>query len=78
MTLLALALAACGSGGDSSAPGGVSEGEAKSVEEAAEMLDAQRLPENALPPTELPTVEQAPGGTVDQPDPAEVTGDSPE
>lgn len=53
MPLLAacLVLAACGSdaGGP---PAGVSEGEAQALEEAAEMLEAERLPEGVVPGTE--------------------------
>lgn len=54
-------LAACDSGG-TGAPGGVSPGEAKALEEAAEMLDERRLPPDALPPEAAP---------------AEMTGDTP-
>ncbi len=50
---LALTLAACGSEG-ASAPGGVSEGEAQALEEAASMLDERRLPPEALPPEAQP------------------------
>jgi hypothetical protein len=50
---LALALAACGDGG-ASAPGGISEGEAEALEEAASMLDERRLPPEALPPEAAP------------------------
>jgi hypothetical protein len=57
---LAGALAACGSDG-ASAPGSLSEGEAKALEEAAEMLDEKRLPPEALPPEAVP---------------AELTGDT--
>lgn len=46
---LVLALAACGGGG-ASAPGGVSEGEAKALDKAAAMLEQRRLPPQALPP----------------------------
>jgi hypothetical protein len=46
---LALALAACG-GEQASAPGAVSPGEAKALEEAAAMLDERKLPPEALPP----------------------------
>ncbi|MEE4206612.1 MAG: hypothetical protein V2I39_09975 [Erythrobacter sp.] len=60
-TLLAasLALAACESetGGR---PPGVSEGEAKALEEAAEMLEAERLPDGVLPETEPPAGETEP------------------
>ncbi|MCR9181209.1 MAG: hypothetical protein NXH71_13405 [Erythrobacteraceae bacterium] len=41
-------LAACDSAG-ADAPGGVSTGEAKALEEAAQMLDERRLPDAALP-----------------------------
>jgi hypothetical protein len=46
---LTITLAACGNEG-AKAPGGVSEGEAKALEEAASMLDERRLPPEALPP----------------------------
>ncbi len=45
----ALLLAACDSHSASSGPGGVSEGEARALEDAADMLDERRLPEGALP-----------------------------
>ncbi|WP_285712207.1 hypothetical protein [Erythrobacter oryzae] len=62
---LALALAACGSEEVREA-GPISPGEAKTLDEAAEMLDQRRLPAEALP-TDAPT---AP--------PAEMTGDDAE
>lgn len=40
--------------------GGVSEGEARALDEAAERLDKQQLPEDALPPLDLPVAETAP------------------
>ncbi len=58
--LLALALAGCGEDG-ARAPGAVSPGEAKALEEAAAMLDERRLPPEALPTAA----------------PAEMTGDTP-
>ncbi|BDI59981.1 hypothetical protein [Qipengyuania nanhaisediminis] len=57
-TGLALALAAC-DGGGADGPGAVSEGEARALDEAAEMLEQRNLPEGALPPVEMP-IEQAP------------------
>jgi hypothetical protein len=54
-----LALAACG-GEEASPPGEVTPGEAKALDEAAQMLDERRLPPEAL--------------TTDAP--AEVTGDA--
>jgi len=58
---MTLALAACGD--EAAAPaGGVSPGEAKALDEAAQMLDERRLPPEALP-TDAP---------------AEMTGDAAE
>ena len=45
--LAALALASCGKADNDAGPGGVSVGEAKALDEAAQMLDAQRLPTEA-------------------------------
>ncbi|MBI1403226.1 MAG: hypothetical protein GC147_08440 [Porphyrobacter sp.] len=66
LTALAALLAGCGSGA-AAPPGGVSKGEAEALDDAAAMLDARRLPAQALPPEATPTV----------PAPAEMTGDSP-
>ncbi len=53
--LLALSgLAACSS---ESGPGGVTAGEAQALDDAAEMLEAQRLPDSALRP---PAAQPAP------------------
>lgn len=71
-TGLALALAACG-GERARAPGEVSEGEAKALEEAASMLDQRRLPPEALPPEAAPEPAPEPGP---QPADAEMTGDT--
>lgn len=49
-------LAACGSSND--APGGVTAGEAKALDEAAEMLEAKQLSPSAIPPA--PRTEPAP------------------
>ena len=46
----ALLLAGCGPSDTDPGPGGVSVGEARALDEAAEMLDEQRLPAEALPP----------------------------
>lgn len=45
--LAALALASCGKADNDAGPGGVSVGEAKALDEAAQMLEAQRLPAEA-------------------------------
>lgn len=41
-------LSACGDN-DEPGPGGVSEGEAAALDDAAEIIEARRLPEDALP-----------------------------
>ncbi len=64
---LAWALTACDSSGPD-APGGLSEGEARALDAAAEMLDQRRLPAEALPPEAA--VPAAPAA------PAEMTGDT--
>jgi hypothetical protein len=43
-----LPLAGCGQSDEDPGPGGVTVGEARALDEAAEMLDAQRLPEGTL------------------------------
>jgi len=50
--LLVVLLAGCGPGDTDPGPGGVTVGEARALDEAAEMLDEQRLPQEALPPAE--------------------------
>ena len=49
-TCIVLALCALTACGSEPGPGGVTAGEAKALDDAAEMLEAQRLPENALRP----------------------------
>ena len=48
----ALLLAGCGPNDTDPGPGGVTVGEARALDEAAEMLDEQRLPPEALPSAE--------------------------
>ena len=45
---LLLGLTACGQADNDPGPGGVTVGEARALDEAAEMLDSQRLPADAL------------------------------
>ncbi|AKH43129.1 hypothetical protein FHS61_001171 [Altererythrobacter atlanticus] len=45
---LALMLAACGGSDTDPGPGGVTVGEARALDEAAQMLDEQRLPPGAV------------------------------
>ena len=69
---LALLLAACGAGDNDPGPGGVTVGEARALDEAAEMLDAQRLPDGALP-SETPAAEAGAAATAaDDEAPAEA------
>ncbi len=46
--LLVVALAACGQKDTDAGPGGVSVGEARALDQAASMLDQQRLPPGAF------------------------------
>ena len=60
--LLALALlAACGPSGNDPGPGGVSVDEARALDEAAEMIEARRLPPGTLATDDT---EQDQGGTA--------------
>lgn len=68
-----LLLAACGPGSESG-PGGVSEGEARALDEAAERLDRQQLPDGAVPPVDLPVVQQGPQAADPQPPSTAATG----
>lgn len=49
-----LALSACGKGENEPGPGGVTVGEAKALDEAAQMLEERNLPSDAIP-APLPT-----------------------
>ena len=49
LAALLLLLAACGSSKDDRAAGGVSAGEAKALDDAAEMVEARRVPAEAIP-----------------------------
>jgi hypothetical protein len=51
MIVLTLALAACGKGENAPGPGGVTQGEARALDEAAAMIEERRLPVEALAPT---------------------------
>jgi hypothetical protein len=74
-----LTLAACGPTAETG-PGGVSEGEARALDDAAQKLDRQQqLSKDAVPPIDLPVSEQAPADTPapsPAPSPSEVTGDT--
>jgi hypothetical protein len=54
---LILLVAACGRESSASGAAGVSAGEAKALDEAAEMIEAKRLPDSALRP---PSAQQTP------------------
>ncbi len=55
-----LCLTACGKQDNAPGPGGVSVGEAKALDEAAEMLEGQRLPVTPPPTQAAPTPTPAP------------------
>lgn len=76
--LLPLALVACDTAGSEDKPGGVSKGEAGSLDEAAERLDRQRLPEGAVPPVNLPVAQQAPTIAQDNEDGPAKSSQDPE
>ena len=67
-----LLVAACGSGSERG-PGGVSEGEAAALDEGAEMLDKQQIPEGAIPPIEAPKAAPAAQNSKAENAPAEAT-----
>ena len=58
--LAVLLLAGCGPNDTDPGPGGVTVGEARALDEAAEMLDEQRLPKEALPDEDGETREAEP------------------
>jgi len=61
LPLIPLALlAACGPSDTDPGPGGVTVGEARALDEAAEMLEQRRLPPGALP-TATPSATPSPG-----------------
>ena len=63
MLVAMLMLAGCGGGDSQSGPGGVTANEAKALDEAAEMVEKQRLPEDALR-TPSPTLSPAPSAVA--------------
>lgn len=50
VTAALLLLTACGENDTDPGPGGVTVGEARALDQAAEMIEARRLPEDALTP----------------------------
>jgi len=60
-----LVLAACGKGENDPGPGGVTVGEARALDQAAEMLDDRRPPDEALYSTDAPA-ESATGALSSQ------------
>ena len=62
--LMALTLSACGERDNDSGPGGVTVGEARALDEAAEMIEQRRLPEDAL--REPSPADEESAGTPDQ------------
>lgn len=55
--LALLALAGCGKSDNAPGPGGVTVGEARALDEAAEMIEKRQLPKEALrPPVPAPSI----------------------
>ena len=52
ITLALLSLAACGKADNDSGPGAVTVGEARALDEAADMIEAQKLPPEAAQPAQ--------------------------
>lgn len=61
-------VAGCGPSDNDPGPGGVTVGEARALDEAAEMIEQQRLPEEALPPG---SEDEAPKPPADQQPPSQ-------
>lgn len=62
--IAALALAACGSGDSEPRPGGVTVGEARALDEAAEMIEARRVPPEVLRPVQPEANASQPDGAA--------------
>lgn len=75
--LAALSLSACDDGGGTEVgAGAVSEGEARALDEAAQMLDEKRLPQGALPDVDPPAPLQ--NGDANSADAADAANAVPE
>lgn len=61
---LAAALAACSKQDNAPGPGGVSMGEARALDEAAEMVEGQRLPAEAMPAQPVSASQAAPAANT--------------
>lgn len=78
LALGALTLGACDAVSGNGGPGGVSEGEARELDEAAQELDDQRLPADALP-DDAPSAKVPVAGDAPAADPApQSVADDPE
>jgi hypothetical protein len=73
----ALLLSACGSD-DDPGPGGITVGEARALDEAAEMLDSQRVPEEVLREAARPSEAEPDGDASPTPEPTETETPAPE
>ena len=60
----ALALSSCEPADNEPGPGGVTVGEARALDEAAEMIEQQRMPEGTLPNSTGDNVPLPPEGSV--------------
>jgi len=62
--IAALTIAGCGSGDNDPGPGGVTVGEARALDEAAEMIEERLLPPEALRPAQPGVEALQPDGTA--------------
>jgi hypothetical protein len=69
-----LLLAGCGKADNDPGPGGVTVGEARALDEAAEMIEAQRLPPESIQPVGQPGRVAAPAVMNSAKDPNKTGG----
>jgi hypothetical protein len=65
-----MSLAACGKADNDAGPGGVSVGEARALDEAAEMVESRRLPDDMLRPPMVPATPASAAKAAPAPAPA--------
>ena len=63
LALILGVLSACGSSADTAAPGAPTAGEQQALDDAAEMLESERLPASAVPPTQTANPAPAPAAS---------------
>ncbi|MDL2353152.1 MAG: hypothetical protein QFC78_09940 [Pseudomonadota bacterium] len=74
LLLATLLCAACSRPDNASGAGGVSAGEARALDDAAEMVQSQQLPVSAIPSPQVPIPAQQPAAKSPSPNPAKPAG----